>query len=164
MIQCQNASFTRTSIYNYFQTKEEIFLALLKREHDAWIADMNEILQQNTAMDAEAFAEALSRIMEKRGCMLKLMSMNIYDMEVNSRMENLVAFKRVYAAAIGAFTRCLEQFFPAMTAGDIQDFIYAFFPFLFGVYPYAVPTAKQREAMELAHVDYARYSIYEITR
>ena len=36
-------SFTRTSIYNYFQTKEEIFLALLKREHDAWITDMNEI-------------------------------------------------------------------------------------------------------------------------
>ena len=28
-------SFTRTSIYNYFQTKEEIFLALLQREHEA---------------------------------------------------------------------------------------------------------------------------------
>ena len=25
-------SFTRTSIYNYFHTKEEIFLALLQRE------------------------------------------------------------------------------------------------------------------------------------
>ena len=96
--------------------------------------------------------------------MLKLESMNLYDMEGSSRMENLVAFKRVYAAAIRAVTRCLEQFFPAMTAGDIQDFIYAFFPFLFGVYPYAVPTDKQREAMELAHVDYARYSIYEITK
>ena len=27
-------TFSRTSIYNYFQTKEEIFLALLKREYD----------------------------------------------------------------------------------------------------------------------------------
>ena len=27
-------SFTRTSIYNYFQTKEEIFLALLQREYE----------------------------------------------------------------------------------------------------------------------------------
>ena len=26
-------SFTRTSVYNYFQTKEEIFLALLQREY-----------------------------------------------------------------------------------------------------------------------------------
>ena len=27
-------SFTRTSIYNYFQTKEEIFLALLQQEYE----------------------------------------------------------------------------------------------------------------------------------
>ena len=72
-------SFTRTSIYNYFRTKEEIFLALLKREHDAWITDMKEMIRQNIVMDTEAFAEALSRILEKRSCMLKLMSMNIYD-------------------------------------------------------------------------------------
>ena len=41
-------SFTRTSIYNYFHTKEEIFLALLKREHDAWITDMDEMLRKNS--------------------------------------------------------------------------------------------------------------------
>ena len=29
-------SFTLTSIYNYFQTKEEIFLALLQREYERW--------------------------------------------------------------------------------------------------------------------------------
>ena len=28
----QRTSFTRTSIYNYFQTREEIFLALFQRE------------------------------------------------------------------------------------------------------------------------------------
>ena len=39
-------SFTRTSIYNYFQTKEEIFLALLQREHEAWIADLEEMVRQ----------------------------------------------------------------------------------------------------------------------
>lgn len=36
----EKTSFTRTSIYNYFQTKEEIFLALLQREHEAWVADL----------------------------------------------------------------------------------------------------------------------------
>ena len=29
-------SFTRASIYNYFQTKEEFFLALLQREYERW--------------------------------------------------------------------------------------------------------------------------------
>ena len=43
-------SFTRTSIYNYFQTKEEIFLALLRREHEVWIADLEEIIRQNEVL------------------------------------------------------------------------------------------------------------------
>lgn len=157
-------SFTRTSIYNYFQTKEEIFLALLEREHEAWIADLKELMRQGSMLSAEEFSDRLARTLEKRGCMLKLMSMNLYDMEVNSRLENLVSFKKTYADALQAVSRCLERFFPAMSEEDIQHFLYAFFPFLFGVYPYTSHTEKQLEAMKLAHVDYTEYSIYELTR
>ena len=157
-------SFTRTSIYNYFQTKEEIFLALLKREHDAWIADMDEILQQNTDMDVGAFAEALSRIMEKRSCMLKLMSMNIYDMEVNSRMENLVDFKKSYAEAFDTLNKCLQKFFPSMAQEDRKEFLYAFFPFLFGIHPFTSHTEKQLEAMKQAGIEEGDCTIYELTK
>ena len=157
-------SFTRTSIYNYFQTKEEIFLALLQREHELWIADLEGLARRDTPLSVEQFADALARTLEKRGCMLKLMSMNLYDMEGNSRLENLVAFKESYAGALRAVTCCLERCFPGMAASDMQDFLYAFFPFLFGVYPYTSHTDKQLKAMELAHVKYAPYSIYEIVR
>lgn len=157
-------SFTRTSIYNYFQTKEEIFLALLQREHECWIADVKEMMMENDTMSVEEFADALARSLEKRGCMLKLMSMNLYDMEGCSRMENLVEFKKVFSGAINAIVQCLEKFFPSMAADDIQGFIYAFFPFLFGVYPYTTATEKQKEAMRIANVYHVPYSIYEITK
>lgn len=39
----EKTSFTRTSIYNYYHSKEEIFLALLRREHEAWTEDLNGI-------------------------------------------------------------------------------------------------------------------------
>ena len=157
-------SFTRTSIYNYFHTKEEIFLALLKREHDAWITDMDEMLRKNTAMDEDAFAEDLSRILEKRGCMLKLMAMNIYDMEVNSRMENLVDFKKSYAEAFDTLGKCLQKFFPSMTQEDRKKFLYAFFPFLFGIYPFTTHTEKQLEAMKQAGIKEGDCTIYELTK
>lgn len=157
-------SFTRTSIYNYFQTKEEIFLALLQREHELWIADLEELARRDDPLSAEQFADALARTLERRSCMLKLMSMNLYDMEGNSRLENLVSFKRSYASALRAVTCCLERFFPVMTASEIQDFLYAFFPFLFGVYPYTSHTEKQLEAMELARVEYTHYSVYELAK
>ena len=157
-------SFTRTSIYNYFQTKEEIFLALLKREHELWTADIEAIERGNGALTAEGFACALAATLEKRESMLKLMSMNIYDMECNSRLENLVSFKVSYANAIGSVGRCLEKFFPRMTAADIQEFLYALFPFLFGVYPYTSHTEKQIKAMELARVEHTNCSIYELVK
>ena len=157
-------SFTRTSIYNYFQTKEEIFLALLQREHELWTADIEAIERENKSMSVESFAGALPSTLEKRKIMLKLMSMNLYDMECNSRLENLVEFKHAYADALVAIRRCLEKFFPRMTAADIQEFLYALFPFLFGVYPYTSHTEKQIEAMELAHAEYTNCSIYELVK
>lgn len=160
----EKTSFTRTSIYNYFQTKEEIFLALLQQEYEKWIDDLNEMLHNNKTMSAEQFADSLARSLEKRERLLKLMSMNHYDMEANSRMENLIAFKTVYGNSMRTVTSCLQKFFPRMTAGDIQEFIYAFFPFLFGVYPYTVVTDKQKEAMEKANANYVFLSIYEITK
>ena len=125
-------SFTRTSIYNYFQTKEEIFLALLQREHELWTKDLERILNTHDALSAAEFASELSHTLEKRGCMLKLMSMNLYDIEGNSRLENLVAFKTVYAGVMEVITYCLEKFFPQMTVAEIREFLYAFFPFLLG--------------------------------
>lgn len=159
----ERTSVTRTSIYNYFRTKEEIFLALLQREHEAWIADLDDITGQHETLSIEEFADALACTLDKRGRMLKLMSMNLYDMEVNSRLENLVEFKQAYADALRAVTGCLEKFYPCMTAKDVQEFLYAFFPFLFGVYPYTSHTEKQEEAMKQAHVNYARYSVHELT-
>ncbi|HIS71744.1 MAG TPA: TetR/AcrR family transcriptional regulator [Candidatus Scatomorpha pullicola] len=157
-------SFTRTSIYNYFQTKEEIFLALLEREHRLWIADIEAMERENESMSVESFAGALSSTLEKRKIMLKLMSMNLYDMECNSRLENLVEFKHAYADAVVAIRRCLEKFFPRMTAADIREFELAFFPFLFGVYPYTSHSEKQKAAMELAGVEHEEYSVGKIVK
>ena len=115
-------------------------------------------------MTVEQFSEALAHSLERRSRLLKLMSMNHYDMEANSRMENLVAFKTAYGNSMRAVSGCLEKFFPQMTAGDIQGFIFAFFPFMFGIYPYTVVTEKQREALEKSHTNYVFLSIYEITK
>lgn len=158
----KRTSFTRTSIYNYFQTKEEIFLALLQREYEAWISDLEAEMAKQRTLSADALAGMLADTLQRRRCMLKLMSMNLYDMEGNSRMENLVAFKRVYACSMMTVSRCLQSWMPAMKEEDIQDFLYAFFPFLFGVYPYTEVTEKQEAAMAAAQVSYGRYSIREI--
>ena len=156
-------SLTRTSIYNYFQTKEEIFLALLQREYELWNGRLKEIRAGHEEMTREEFADALAHSLEERKNLLKIMSMNHYDMEENSRIEHLIEFKVVYGQSLAEVRNCLDKFFPEMPVQDKQDFIFSFFPFMFGIYPYTVVTEKQREAMTQAKVNYVYMSIYEIT-
>ena len=156
-------SFTRTSIYNYFQTKEEIFLALLQREYELWIADLEQIMAENITLTKDGFADKLARSLEKRGQLLKILSMNHYDMESSSRPECLTEFKTAYGKSLHTVMRCLEQYFPEMPIPGKQDFLYTFFPFMFGIYPYTVVTGKQRKAMEEAGVNYVFMTVYEIT-
>lgn len=155
-------SFTRTSIYNYFQTKEEIFLALLQREYELWIDGLKQIQTEHEKMTKMEFADALARSLEERRNLLKIMSMNHYDMEDNSRIERLIEFKVVYGQSLAEVRNCLDKFFSDMTVQDKQDFIFSFFPFMFGIYPYTVVTEKQKEAMAQAKVNYVYMSIYEI--
>lgn len=155
-------SFSRPSIYNYFETKKEIFLALLQKEYERWIADLDCVTTEHERMTRDEIAQTLARSLERREQLLKLMSMNHYDMEANSRMERLTEFKRAYGASLRAVERMLEKFCSDMTAAGRQGFLYAFFPFIYGIYPYAVVTQKQREALEKAEVGYVYQSIYEL--
>lgn len=156
-------SCSRTSIYNYFETKEEIFLALLKREYDAWVKDLNRMTEQNEKMSNDEIAAAMAASLDKRQQLLKILSMNHYDLEENSRMERLVEFKVSYGQSLRAVMAMLAKFRPDMDIEKQQEFVYAFFPFLFGIYPYTIVTDKQKEAMECAGVDYTYSSIYDLT-
>ena len=156
-------SFSRPTIYNYFETKEEIFLALYEREYDRWNADLEQILERNENLTRKQIADEIAGSLQNREQLLKLLSMNNFDMEANSRKELLTSFKRSYGKSMMNIRNILEKFCPEMNDGEIQRFLYIFFPFMFGIYPYTSVTAKQREAMKDADVDFKYQSIYEIT-
>lgn len=158
----EKTTFSRTSIYNYFQTKEEIFLALFQREYEKWIEDLNKIYEENEKLIIEELANKLAHTIEKRPTLLKLLAMNLYDMEGNSKMEALVEFKQAYGDSIKAVKRCLDKFVTNMNEEEKTNFIFSFFPFMYGIYPYAVVTTKQKEAMEKADVPFKKLTIYEI--
>ena len=156
-------SFSRPTIYNYFETKEEIFLALYEREYDRWNADLESILRDNETLSKKQIAEKIAYSLQNREQLLKLLSMNNYDMEANSRKELLTSFKGSYGRSIQNIRSILEKFCPEMDGREIGIFLYIFFPFMFGIYPYTAVTEKQRDAMNEAEVDFVYHTIYEIT-
>lgn len=155
-------SFTRTSIYNYFRTKEEIFLALFEREYDRWNEQLVMIYSDNERLTKKQLSEKIASSLAEREQLLKLLSMNTYDMEANSRPELLASFKASYGDSMKNLRRLLVKFCPKKTEEEIEHFIYIFFPFMFGIYPYTAVTDKQREAMKTANIDYTYQTVFEI--
>ena len=156
-------SFSRPTIYNYFETKEEIFLALFKREYDRWNAQLLAILDGNEQLTKAQLADRIAQSLAERQQLLKLLSMNNYDMEANSRQELLTIFKQSYGRSLELMNMLLEKFCPEMSAADIRNFIYTFFPFMFGIYPYTEVTDKQKAAMQEAGIEYVYQTVYELT-
>ena len=158
----QQTSFTRTSIYNYFETKEEILLALLQREYELFVDDLNHLCEEKNSLSGDELASELAHALERRMMMLKLLSMNLYDMEANSRMERLIEFKAAYGESKNAVDRCLQKFCPELDEAARQTFLYAFLPFVYGLYPYTMVTEKQKEAMNVAGISYVYMSTYDM--
>ncbi len=156
-------SFSRPTIYNYFETKEEIFLALFQREYDSWNEDLTAILEGNEKLTKAELAEKIAASLAGRDQLLKLLAMNNYDMEANSRPERLVAFKESYGRSLSLMRELLLKFCPDMGGTEIRNFIYIFFPFMFGIYPYTAVTEKQKTAMKDAGIDYVYQTVYELT-
>ncbi len=156
-------SFSRPTIYNYFETKEEIFLGLFQREYDRWNEDLTAILEGNEQLSKTDLADRIANSLAGREQLLKLLSMNNYDMEANSRQELLNSFKQSYGGSMQRMRMLLVKFCPDMSEPDIQNFIYTFFPFMFGIYPYTAVTEKQRTAMKEAGIDYVFQTVYELT-
>ena len=143
-------SFTRTSIYNYFETKEEIFLALFQQEYELFAEDLDGLCEQEEKLPLDGLASELAHALERRPLMLKLLSMR------------LVEFKKAYGESSAAVERCLEKFIPELGEKERQTFLYAFLPFVYGLYPYTVVTEKQRQAMEKAEIPYVYMNTYEM--
>ncbi len=156
-------SVGRTSIYNYFQTKEEIFLALLEREYLKWNEDLSTLLLKNEKLSKEDFIDKITESLIKRKTLLKLISMNMFEMEDNSRVESIINFKLVFKETISLLEQCLCKFFNVKDSEE-EEITFTILPFLVGIYPYTSLTDKMKEAIHKSKLEYKFYTDKEMIK
>ena len=157
-------SFTRTSIYNYFQTKEEIFLGLFQREYELWCEALEAILNGTEMISRKQLADRIAGTLSDRELMLKLLAVNLYDMEENSRMERLVEFKKAYGRSVELMKQIAAKYCPEWDDAMRQSVVISCLQFFHGLYPYAHHTKKQEEAMKQAGILSMQMTVGEYAR
>ena len=155
-------SMTRPAVYNYFQTKEEILLGLLIREFSVWTDELSAVLQQMKKCIRGQLAELLADTLADKDIMLRILNMNLYEIEQNSRIERLAEFKKLYMRSIELLSDILRRYRTDISDEDCTDFCNCFNAFLIGVYPFSHHTEKQKEAMKLVGMQIVEPNIHEM--
>lgn len=159
----EETSFSRPTIYNYFKTKEEIFLGVLIQEYQRLSQDIEYVRDHFEKLSKKEFSQEIAKCFALRETLLKISAMNLYEIEEHSSIECLQSFKLSFRKTIDIMNDCMDKFFYNESKEKKILIQYGFFPFTYGVYPYTMPTIKQKKAMDYIGFTYKPMSIYEIT-
>lgn len=159
----ENISCSRTSIYNYFKTKEEIFLALVEREYLKWNQDLEKIYKNEKPQAKEELIDGIVSSLSKRKILLKLISMNMYEMEENSSYESVRNYKIAYTKSVNLLKSYFMKFLHYQEE-QATKIVFTFYSFMIGIYPYSAVTEKQKRALKEINFQYDYYTINELIK
>jgi AcrR family transcriptional regulator len=131
-------SFSRASIYQYFQSKEEVYLALLAYEIEIFGKKaFEEIIPLcTTKTPIKTFSNAWAKILEKQKVLLQLLSMAGTILEKNCSNDVLLKSKlsMAYTMKENLFP-ILHSFFPSIEEKEILKIIQFLIISANGLYP-----------------------------
>lgn len=159
----QMTSLGRSSIYHYFANKEEVFLALLAGEYEKWAQDLLQIKVGNQVRDAADYSCVLAASVSARELLLKILTMNSFEIEEAAGEQALREFKLSYRHAVEALEQSLSGLSGLDRAGR-QSFVQHFLPFMFGLYPYTHVSVRKQAAMQAVQLQWTEQSVYELCR
>lgn len=139
---------SRPSIYNYYHSKEEIFLDILLREYSSLGNDIKKTLGKKK-VDGETLANELSEVILKHLYLLKLISSYENAIEENSSSEHLKEYREEWEKGYYSdFMEALTVQFPEASRQEKDDIINLFTTALYGIYPMICPSEERIASMK----------------
>lgn len=141
-------SISRPTIYNYYNTKEEIFLDILRQDYEKWTSELKDHYETTPQMTKEEYCTFLADTLVRHEKYLELLTVYLNPIEQNSSLEKLCTFKAGTRPYFEALRRGLDQYFPKMTEKQKDKFIFYFMITVDGVYPLTHLSEKQLQAVK----------------
>ncbi|EPG74948.1 transcriptional regulator, TetR family [Leptospira fainei serovar Hurstbridge str. BUT 6] len=120
-----HAKFTKSSVYIYYSSREEIFLAVFSDLVAKWSEDLCEVYRGlKKGIRVESFAETFAKATAKHKNFLDLSPYVYLSLEKNSAEEQVLKFKTLLLQIYSRQTAELERIFPSLTFEDVRTFLY----------------------------------------
>jgi AcrR family transcriptional regulator len=143
----QAAQMAKGTTYLYFRTREEVFLALLLEELDAWELDLGARLQPQRALTPEGAAALLTGSLRERTLLLRLLGFAHAVLEQNLSDDVALQFKRRLLGLMTRLGELLEERCAGMGAGQGAQVLLRLHMALVGLSQMAAPSASGARAL-----------------
>lgn len=174
------AGLAKGTLYLYYRTKEEVFLALALDKLGSWLDALDAVLELNRSAEGRtasgplvqgldaagakaipALVEGLGETVAERRELLRLLAILHGVIEQNVELAAALAFKRALLARMGSTGARLEAALPFLEPGEGPRLLLRIFAIVLGLFPMAEPgpvVARALEAPDLSplRIDFAR--------
>lgn len=117
----ETLGFSRINLYNYFSSKEALFLALSRREFEAIIDDMRSSLSELPRMDAGEFSAHWTNLMLRHGSALRLLAL-VHAGGFENCGEDFARFEKTLDETMRSLVPDVQRRFPALSRDDALRF------------------------------------------
>jgi len=160
----REASFTRSNLYKYFRSKEEIFFEFLKHDVRLWRRDLVDQYAGISACTVESFADIWVKVLVRHERLLRLVSVLYAHLEKKASRESLIGFKHMANHEFGELSTVLCRFFPDLTSEQALTFLQQQQAASIGLYTMTDLSATQRQVLEMPEFQHFQLDFAESFR
>ncbi len=143
----KRAKFTRSNLYKYFESKEEIFLELIERDRAEWLVDLEKTFK-GVHLNAAEFTATWVELHLRHERMTRLLTILNTVLEKNVTLEALIRFKKSYYEVEARVVEAITGVFPELSANLARDFFLSQLALTVGAYSFGNLNEKQLAAMK----------------
>jgi AcrR family transcriptional regulator len=148
----KEAKFTRSNLYKYYCSKDEIFLEILMTDIVAWREELQDRLQGKRC-SIEEFATHFAQSYRTHVRFLDTLTILFVFIEKNASVENLTEFKSGLKTELAHLVGLTCQSLPAMSLQLAEEFLVMQIATANGLHPMTNLTTKQQQAVVAAGLD-----------
>ena len=134
---------SRTAIYFYYKSKEEILLDSLYNHFIEFDNGLEALVDKN--IEKNEIINCIAELLEQNLIILKIMSCNLEDIERSTSLENLIILKTELKRFQTSFKKLVKK---CKCESDENILTASFITMMYGYYPIAYPIDAQKEAMK----------------
>jgi AcrR family transcriptional regulator len=147
------SDMAKGTVYLYFNTKEELFLALLDEAFEKWFADLQLRLETLTAgkptLRIAAFASSLTISLHKQALLMRLLPILHTVLEHNVPYPAALEFKRHLRANLLSTGQKIEGCFAFLKAGQGAELLLNAYAGLIGLLSMTHPSKVAKQVLRL---------------